>query len=194
MRKPSLLIYIHGFNSSPLSHKAMVMQQYCREYRPDIRVIVPQLPCFPEDAAQMLSTLVREHQQTYRIGLVGSSLGGFLSVWLNSVFHLRAVVVNPAVRPYELLQDYLGEQVNPYTHETYRLESSHIDELRALDVEVLADPSQFWLLQQMGDEVLDYRQAVEKFHHARQTVEQDGDHSFIGFERYAAAILDFLEL
>jgi hypothetical protein len=194
MRKPSLLIYIHGFNSSPLSHKAMIMQQYCRDYRPDMRVIVPQLPCFPEAAAQMLSELIREKQQEYRIGLVGSSLGGYLSVWLNSQFHLRAVVINPAVRPYELLQDYLGEQVNPYTHEKYTLAACHIEELKALDIEVLPDPDQFWLLQQMGDEVLDYRQAVEKFHDARQTVEQGGDHSFVSFERYAAAILEFLEL
>ncbi|ASA56248.1 esterase YqiA [Vibrio gazogenes] len=194
MRKPSLLIYIHGFNSSPLSHKAMIMQQYCRDYRPDMRVIVPQLPCFPEAAAQMLAELIREKQQAYRIGLVGSSLGGYLSVWLNSQFHLKAVVINPAVRPYELLQDYLGEQVNPYTHEKYTLEACHIEELKALDIEVLPDPNQFWLLQQMGDEVLDYRQAVEKFRDARQIVEQGGDHSFVGFERYAAAILEFLEL
>ncbi|WP_038178208.1 esterase YqiA [Vibrio rhizosphaerae] len=194
MHKPSLLIYIHGFNSSPLSHKAMIMQQYCRDYRPDMRVIVPQLPCFPEAAAQMLFELIREKQQTYRIGLVGSSLGGYLSIWLNSQFHLRAVVVNPAVRPYELLQDYLGEQVNPYTDEKYTLAACHIEELKGLDIEVLPDPSQFWLLQQMGDEVLDYRQAVDKFRDARQTVEQGGDHSFVGFERYAAAILEFLEL
>ncbi|WNJ96185.1 esterase YqiA [Vibrio ruber] len=194
MRKPSLLIYIHGFNSSPLSHKAMIMQQYCRDYRPDMRVIVPQLPSFPEAAAQMLSGLIREKQQEYRIGLIGSSLGGYLSIWLNAQFDLKAVVVNPAVRPYELLQDYLDEQVNPYTHETYTLKACHIEELKALDVKALAHPEQFWLLQQMGDEVLDYRQAVEKFRDARQTVEQGGDHSFIGFERYAAAILEFLEL
>ncbi|MCV5960180.1 esterase YqiA, partial [Escherichia coli] len=49
-------------------------------------------------------------------------------------------------------------------------------------------------LQQTEDEVLDYRQAVDKFAKAKQTVEQGGDHSFVGFERYPAQIIEFLEL
>lgn len=129
--KPSLLLYIHGFNSSPLSHKANVMKEYCAQHRPDIKVVVPQLPCFPEQAAQCLLDLVEQYRNDYQIGLVGSSLGGYMSTWLNSQFGFKAVVVNPAVKPYELLLDYLGEQENPYTHERYILEPHHIDELKA---------------------------------------------------------------
>ena len=104
------------------------------------------------------------------------------------------MLVNPAVKPYELLLDYLGEQENPYTHERYTLEHRHIDELKALDVETLNNPSDFWLLQQTEDEVLDYRQAVAKFALSKQTVEQGGDHSFIDFERYPQPIIEFLGL
>ncbi|CAE6884912.1 esterase YqiA [Vibrio alginolyticus] len=194
MSKPSLLLYIHGFNSSPLSMKASLMRDYCQQYRPDIKVIVPQLPCFPQQAAQMLLDIIEQHKDEYRIGLVGSSLGGFMSTWLNSKFGLKAVLVNPAVKPYELLVDYLGEQTNPYTDETYTLEARHIDELKALDVQSITSPESFWLLQQTDDEVLDFRQAVDKFVEAKQTVEQGGDHSFVGFERYPAEIIKFLEL
>ncbi|BDR14597.1 esterase YqiA [Vibrio sp. STUT-A11] len=194
MTKPSLLLYIHGFNSSPLSMKANLMREYCQQHRPDIKVIIPQLPCFPQLAAQLLLEIVEQYQKDYRIGLVGSSLGGFMSTWLNSQFGFKAVVVNPAVRPYELLVDYLGEQTNPYTNETYTLETCHIDELKALDVQSIASPDSFWLLQQTGDEVLDYRQAVNKFAQSKQTVEQGGDHSFVSFERYPAKIIEFLEL
>lgn len=95
-----------------------------------------------------------------------------MSTWLNDQFGFRAVVVNPAVKPYELLADYLGPQTNPYTHESYTLESVHIDELKALEVKRIASPEDFWLLQQTGDEVLDYRQAVDKFAASRQTVEE----------------------
>ncbi|AEX20886.1 MULTISPECIES: esterase YqiA [Vibrio] len=194
MMKPSLLLYIHGFNSSPLSMKANLMREYCQQHRPDIKVIIPQLPCFPQLAAQLLLDIVEQYQNDYRIGLVGSSLGGFMSTWLNSQFGFKAVVVNPAVKPYELLVDYLGEQTNPYTNETYTLETCHIDELKALDVQSIASPDAFWLLQQTEDEVLDYRQAVNKFAQSKQTVEQGGDHSFVGFERYPAKIIEFLEL
>ncbi len=170
------------------------MREYCQQHRPDIKVIIPQLPCFPQLAAQLLLEIVEQYQNDYRIGLVGSSLGGFMSIWLNSQFGFKAVVVNPAVKPYELLVDYLGEQTNPYTHETYTLETCHIDELKALDVQSIASPESFWLLQQTEDEVLDYRQAVNKFAQSKQTVEQGGDHSFVGFERYPAKIIEFLEL
>lgn len=194
MSKPSLLLYIHGFNSSPLSMKANLMREYCAQHRPDIKVIVPQLPCFPEQAAQLLLDIVEQYKDDYNIGLVGSSLGGYMSTWLNTKYGFKAVVVNPAVKPYELLVDYLGEQTNPYTHETYTLEACHIDELKALDVQSIASPNSFWLLQQTEDEVLGYLQAVDKFAKAKQTVEQGGDHSFVGFERYPAKIIEFLEL
>lgn len=193
MKKP-LLLYIHGFNSSPQSLKANLMAQYCQEHRPDIKVVVPKLPNFPQQAAKLLNELVEEYRHQYKIGLVGSSLGGYLSVWLNYHFSLKAAVVNPAVRPYELLADYLGEQTNPYTNESYLLEKHHIDELKQLDVNTINDPTDFWLLQQEEDEVLDYRQAVERFQGGKQTVEKGGDHSFVGFERHLAPIIKFLEL
>lgn len=194
MTKPTLLLYLHGFNSSPQSHKAQVMQEYCRQHRPDIHVLVPKLPAFPIEASQYLLLLMQKYQQDYTIGLVGSSLGGYLSTWLSAQFNLRAVLVNPAIKPYELLSDYLGEQVNPYTNEHYVLEAKHIDELRLLDVKKIENPENFWLLQQKGDEILDYRQAVEKYSNAQQTVEEGGDHSFVDFERYPEQIISFLDL
>lgn len=192
--KPSLLLYIHGFNSSPLSLKANLMRDYCHQHRPEIKVVIPQLPCFPQQAAQHLLDIVNQHQQDYHIGLVGSSLGGYMSMWLNARFGFKAVLVNPAIKPYELLADFLGEQENPYTHERYTLESKHIEELKALDTPVIEQPNDFWLLQQTDDEVLDYRQAIGHLSGSKQTVEQGGNHSFVGFERYPESIIEFLEL
>lgn len=194
MGKSPLLIYIHGFNSSSLSHKANVMRAFCEQSRPDIKLISPSLPCFPQEAAEMLAEIVESHMDEFNIGLVGSSLGGYLAIWLNSRYSLKAVVVNPAIKPYELLVDYLGPQQNPYTGHRYILEPHHIDELKALDTAFLKTPEDFWLLQQMGDEILNYRQAVNYFVNSKQNVEQGGDHSFINFERYPAKIIDFLQL
>lgn len=192
--KPSLLLYIHGFNSSSRSHKAMVMDEFCKKKRPDIKVLTPQLPSFPLQAAEHLLSIVEKYQENFNIALVGSSLGGYLSTWLNHQYGFKAVVVNPAVKPYELLVDYLGEQENPYTNERYHLEDKHIEELKSLDVATIKTPQDFWLLQQTEDEVLDYRQAVAKYQGAKQTVEQGGDHSFVDFERYPQPIIDFLQL
>ncbi|GAD88193.1 putative esterase [Vibrio halioticoli NBRC 102217] len=192
--KPSLLLYLHGFNSSPQSHKAQLMREFCQNHRPDIRFVAPQLPVYPEPCIQSLRTLCDELSQEYQIGLVGSSMGGYLSTWLNKEYGFKAALINPAARPFDLLQDYLGPQFNPYTEEKYILKQEHVEQLRAIDVAKINQTADFWLLQQKGDEVLDYRQAVDKFIGCKQTVEEDGDHSFIGFERYPSAIVEFLQL
>lgn len=192
-KRQPMLLYIHGFNSSPLSHKAQVMLNYCNEHRPDIKVVVPKLPSFPAQAAEHLLDIVEQYQEHYQIALVGSSLGGYLSIWLNHLFDFKAVLINPAIKPYELLAGFLGEQVNPYTQERYVLQAKHIEELKALEV-LINNVNSLWLLQQMGDEVLDYRQAVNKLVGSKQTVELGGDHSFVNFERYPQQIIDFLKL
>lgn len=189
----STLLYIHGFNSSPQSVKASSLKQWVEKNYPHINMIVPQLPNYPKQAEAVLNDIIMQHQHE-KIGLVGSSLGGYFSIWFSERYQLPAVLVNPAVRPFDLLQDYLGENTNPYTQEKYLLESKHIDELKSLHIEQLRSPNLIWLLQQMGDEVLDYREAVAYLSKSKQTVESGGNHAFVGFEAYFPQMIHFLDL
>ena len=182
-----MLIYIHGFNSSPESFKARLVGERMRGLGRIREYQVPNLPHHPAEAMALLRDTVERHPQA---ALIGSSLGGFYATWLAEHYALRAVLVNPAVRPWTLLGQYLGQQQNLYTGTRYELTTQHIDELRALDVDVIT-PERYLLLTRTGDEVLDYREGVARYHGARQQVIPGGDHGFGDFGDYLDGALDF---
>ena len=185
------LIYLHGFLSSPQSVKAQQTLAYVKAHLPDLPMHVPELPNYPGQAAKLLDDLVSSLGNV-PLRFIGSSMGGFLSTFLVERFGGKAVLINPAVRPFELLVDYLGPHVNPYTDKPFTLTEQHIDELRALDTPSLRKPDSYWALLQTEDETLDYRLAEQKYAGGKLTIEQGGDHSFVGYDRFLPQIFEFL--
>ncbi|MED5524738.1 MAG: YqiA/YcfP family alpha/beta fold hydrolase [Pseudomonadota bacterium] len=186
------LYYLHGFNSSPQSDKARVVSHYVTKHCPGTELVLPTLHFAPASAMALLDADIAAHPGPK--ALIGSSLGGFYATSLAERHGLKAVLVNPAVRPFELLSDYLGPQVNPYTGETFEVSHRHMAELLALFVPVLSHPERLWLLQKEGDEVLDWRQARDHYQGARQTIEAGGDHAFTDLDKHLGQMAAFLDL
>lgn len=187
-----LFIYIHGFNSSPDSYKARFFVDWMAENGRADQVLVPLLPHWPAQAIALLEQLIDTHQHR-NLTLIGSSLGGYYSTWLTEKYGLRAVLINPAVRPYELLENMLGEQGNYYSDEKYELTPEHLDQLLAVNCSQLKDASRYLLLTQTADETLNYREGVEKFRDSPMLVQRGGSHGFDQFESVIPAILAFAE-
>jgi uncharacterized protein len=182
------LIYLHGFLSSPLSQKAQDTAAWMAQQGLAAHYLCPSIPMEPQAAAQMLTDLLAPLNGDFC--LIGSSLGGFFATWAVEQFGGRAVLINPAVRPYALMDQYLGEQKNYQTGEIHYIDASFADKLCQLERKS-SDASRYWLLAQTGDEVLDYRDAVQWYAGSRQTIVPDGDHSFIGYSDYLPAIWAF---
>ena len=185
-----MIVYLHGFNSSPTSGKARHLGEYVAGIDRLALYACPALPNSPREAiAHIESTLA--HGPSRNVTLVGSSLGGFYATYLAEKHGLKAVLVNPAVHAHILLRDALGPQTNWHTGEKWVLTESHLAELAALNIKAITQPERYLLLAQTGDEVLDYRDAVAYYAGAKQTIEEGGDHGFAGFERHFQTILDF---
>ena len=184
-----MIIYIHGFNSSALSFKAGLVAKRMAELGRTGEFACPELPHRPAQAIALLEHIV-EKALPRRPALIGSSLGGCYATWLAERLGLRAVLVNPAVRPYELLKDAVGPQTNLYTGARYDFTEDHLAELRALEVPKVT-PERYLLIVRTGDEVLDYRDAVRRYQGSEQVVIEGGAHGFGDFDRYLDRALAF---
>ncbi|OFZ73148.1 MAG: esterase [Betaproteobacteria bacterium RBG_16_64_9] len=187
-----MLIYLHGFNSSPQSHKAELLGRYLTQHGLGGCYACPALPHQPEQAVALIETeLARAPKGP--LTLVGSSLGGFYATWFAEKHGLKAVLINPAVHPHRDLRIFLGVQQNLHSGEKYELTEAHLAQWARLFVPVIT-PTRYLLLVETGDEVLDYREAVGKYAGAKQVVVQGGDHSLRSFPHHIPLVLEFADL
>ena len=190
-----MIIYLHGFRSAPASIKAQALKARMTERGLADRFWCEQLPVSPRAAIALAeAAIARARAAGLTPTVVGSSLGGYYATWLAEHHDLQAVLVNPAVVAPLELGAYVGTQDNMYTGERFEFTRGHIDELRALEVPAVSRPQRYWLLVETGDEVLDYRHAVDKYAGARQTVLEGGDHGFSRWGDYLDAVIAFAGL
>lgn len=188
----SSILYLHGFNSAPQSAKAQAVLTFFAQHHPSVSVLIPSLNVSPAQVATQLEHIVVDRGVDQFHGVIGSSLGGYYALYLHARFGLPAVLINPAVRPFERLAEYVGENTNYYTGERYQVTSAHKDELRALNLPFVNDPEKLYLLTQTADETLDFHEAVQVLDGVRMWIQYGGSHAFDHFEATLPSIADFL--
>jgi hypothetical protein len=186
-----MIVYLHGFNSTPASRKARDTEAYLVAQGWPGAFACPQLPHRPDDAIAVAEAAIRGARSP--VTLVGSSLGGFYATWLAEQHDLRAVLLNPACYPHRDLRQLLGPQKNLYSGEEYLLTEAHLAAWERMFVPQ-PTPSRYLLVVETGDELLDYREAVQRYAGAEQVVVAGGDHMLQSFVQHLPRIVRFAGL
>lgn len=185
-----MLLYLHGFRSSPRSFKAQLLaRRFAAEGRAD-QFLCPQLPVSPAETAALLLALAQRFTAS-ELCLVGSSLGGYYATWLAEQLGCRAVLLNPAIRPQRDLARHLGTQAVYYSDQTIEVEPRHLAELEALWVDNLTHLERYYLICAKGDEVLDWRDMSARYHGTRQWILEGGDHGLSDFAGMIDSVLEY---
>lgn len=188
-----MILYLHGFRSSPQSFKARYLGERLRAFGRYDDYLCPQLPASPRLAIE-LATQLMSNFPTADITLVGSSLGGYYATWLAEQTGCRAVLLNPAVKPPQDLEKYVGVTTAYHSDEPFEFKQEYIAELHALAIERITDPHRYFLLAATGDEILDWREMVAHYPGAQQTVIEGSDHGLSDFAKYSDSVLAFCDV
>jgi predicted esterase YcpF (UPF0227 family) len=188
-----MILYLHGFRSSPQSFKARLVGERLRQQGRSDEYACPQLPASPAAAIALARQLVRDRDAAC-LTIIGSSLGGFYATWLAEQTGCRAVLLNPAVSAPQNLEKYVGVTTQFYSNEPFEFKAEYIDELRALAVEKITQPSRYFLLAATGDEVLHWQDMVAHYPGAAHRIIDGSDHGISDFANYIDEVLAFCTL
>ena len=186
-----VLLYMHGFRSSPLSAKARILGEHCRAH--GVAFSAPDLSVAPLAAVQRLQEEYERLASTgARVVLAGSSLGGFYCVWLAERTGARAALIFSAVSPWRVVKNYLGEQTIYGTTRTIYVSGSYESELLKLRTPAFDDPSLVLLVLATRDELLDRHEAAALYAASPSIVVDGSAHGMSDFEAHAEVVLRFL--
>ena len=189
------IIYLHGFRSSPMSKKGQQLQQYCTNVE-HADVHLPDLNKPPEHVLRDISKLI-ESLPLDQVRLVGSSLGGFYATYLVAKYGCPAVLINPAMQPWQLFEDLFGiEQIPLKVTDSWTLDADQLQQLQSIADTKPEQADKILVLLQQDDEVLDYRQAQRYYSalHPSALILTDvgGNHAMDDFKDKLPLVLEFL--
>jgi predicted esterase YcpF (UPF0227 family) len=139
------IIYLHGFNSASLDvegnlltrkEKLLVMQEYC--VQKEIVFYTPNVDYrdFQDMVEDMLFQWNQYLDQSYDVVFMGSSMGGFASEYLAMKTGCKAIMINPAIAPCELLPQFIGVTENFETGQDYQWDSTHCEQYAQYEKEL----------------------------------------------------------
>lgn len=184
------IIYLHGFNSASLNlegelltnkEKLLVLQQFCLQK--NILFYTPNVD-YRDFAGIVEDILFQWNQfldQSYDVVFMGSSMGGFASEYLAMKTACKAVMINPAITPSELLPQFIGVSENHETGQPYQWEQHHCEQYKAYENELKSNSQHIdrTIFLDMADELIAAEKTVSIYKEKATVVSYEGgSHSF----------------
>lgn len=194
MSTDKLVIYLHGFRSSPRSSKAAMTGDAVRSLTNteiQLKWYCPQLLASPKASMDMVTQYI-ETVKPGKLVVIGSSLGGFYANYLAEKYQCKAVVLNPAVRAARELAPHVGMMTWYDSNESLDFRPEYIEELLVLQTEKISNPEQYFLIAAKGDELLDWQEMVHFYSGAQQLVLEESDHGISEYANYLPAVVQFI--
>lgn len=187
-----MIVYLHGFRSSPASRKATMLREALALRGRSADYMCPALPASPARSVDVVLAAVKGVPRE-RLALIGSSLGGYYATWIAEQLGCRAALLNPAIRPQDDLANHIGVQPVFFSEAQIDFRREYLDELEALDTPSITRPQRYFLLAATGDAVIDYRTMVRKYEGARLHVIAGSDHEISDFASHVDEVLAFCD-
>ena len=164
-----MILYLHGFNSSALSKKSLLLQSKID------KVIAPNLNWLKVSSSlDALENILKEFPIDT---VIGASLGGFYAHYLCKKHDKRLLLINPVVNPLDYIDQVSLE------------ENDKIEMITAIEALLLFNEKhdfsqELEVLFGMGDDSVDYKKSREVFK-SYPCKYYDDDHSLLkGFKDY----------
>ncbi len=185
-----MILYLHGFHSSPQSFKARLLAERMQQLGRADDYLCPQLPASPAAATGLAQDCIKQCRPVDLI-LIGSSLNDYCDTWLVEQIGCREGLLNPIVRPSRDLKKYVGVSTQYHSEQSLEFKREYIAELQILQIDRIRQPERYFLIAVTGDEVLDWREMVDHYPQDRQVMIGGSDHGTGEFTDYADAVLAF---
>jgi predicted esterase YcpF (UPF0227 family) len=195
MTTKTLLVYLHGFRSSPKSSKAVKTREAVGALSSSTHTYewyCPQLLASPKESMAMVMKYI-DQTPADNIVIIGSSLGGFYTNYLAEKYQCKGIALNPAVYAARELEPHVGMMTAYDSEEPFDFKAEYVDELRALQVNSIADPRRYFLIAAKGDELLDWKEMVAFYSGAKQLVLEGSDHGIADYADHLPAVINFIE-
>ncbi len=213
------IIYIHGLDSDANSTKGRLLEEYCRQYQPDINVLRPDLNKTPDQVFSQLLSLIEglnnknknaetEQFESSNTVLVGSSLGGYFSTLVSNHTGCPALLLNPSTQPHVTLQRFANEFILDSNNDDKSLKNrvlytttggwpitvADLEWFAAHQLSAINYPNKMAVLIKEGDELLDPNQSKIFYQQqgAAVTMQAGGDHRFSDFGEQLPMVIDML--